>query len=148
MIRIERFRFEDKILRRQAFAIRTRVFVEEQHVDPKLEYDEFEKTSHHYLAFADGQPIGTARWRETPKGIKLERFAVLPEFRDHKTGAALLKMVLDDTVPLNKLIYLHSQIRAVPFYERHGFKIRGGSFFEAGMEHYLMVYSDAVVIKA
>ena len=62
------------------FAIRQTVFVEEQEVDPALEYDEFESGSHHYLVLKDNQPAGTARWRKTNKGVKLERFAVLPEF--------------------------------------------------------------------
>jgi predicted GNAT family N-acyltransferase len=140
MISIERFFFKDKALLQQAFAIRTKVFVEEQHVDPGLEYDEFEETAHHYLAHYDGQAIGTARWRETDKGIKLERFAVLPLFRNKNIGAEILKNTLEDTIPLNKKIYLHSQAAAVRFYESHGFIKSGDPFYEAGIEHYFMTY--------
>jgi predicted GNAT family N-acyltransferase len=140
MISIERFLFKDEAFRLKAFEIRTKVFVEEQHVAPELEYDEFEKTAHHYLVSLDGRAVGTARWRETPKGIKLERFAILLPFRNKNAGAKLLAAVLEDTIPSGKTIYLHSQIRAVPFYERHGFSKSGNSFFEAGIEHYLMTW--------
>ena len=59
------------------FNIRKNVFVIEQEVDPAKEYDEFEDSSTHFLASVEGSPAGTARWRFTKNGIKLERFAVL-----------------------------------------------------------------------
>jgi predicted GNAT family N-acyltransferase len=49
--------------------IRRRVFVEEQHVPEQDEYDEFENTARHFLAFFDSVPCGTARWRSTERGV-------------------------------------------------------------------------------
>jgi len=138
MINIEKFRFENESFRLMAFAIRTKVFVEEQHVDPKLEYDDFEEEAQHYLVFLNKKPVATARWRETEKGIKLERFAVLKEYRNTGVGAELLKVVVDDVKKTKKAIYLHAQLRAVPFYERHGFIKTGEPFTEANIEHYKM----------
>jgi predicted GNAT family N-acyltransferase len=138
MYEIKRFGFKDKELAELAFAIRRKVFVDEEGVDPKLEYDS-EEEAHHYLLLLGGKALATARWRETEKGIKLERFAVLPEFRNRGLGGIILKEVLNDVVPLNKTIYLHSQLRAVPFYERNGFVREGEVFYEAGLGHYLMV---------
>jgi predicted GNAT family N-acyltransferase len=140
MIKIVQFSYNEFTLRDLAFGIRTRVFVEEQHVDPELEYDEYEQAARHYLIYQDDQAVGTARWRETSKGIKLERFAVLPLWRNKDIGKEILKAVLEDTVPSGKRIYLHAQTRAVPFYERAGFIKRGVPFWEAGIEHYLMEY--------
>ena len=137
MIEVKRFNFSDSELAKQAFAIRRKVFVEEENVDPNLEYDH-EEDAHHYLLLLGRKAIATARWRETEKGIKLERFAVLPEFRNRGLGGIILKEVINDVVPLGKAIYLHSQLRAVPFYERHGFVKEGEIFYEAGMGHYLM----------
>jgi predicted GNAT family N-acyltransferase len=126
---------------RTAFAIRQKVFVEEQQVDPQLEYDEFEKDSRHFLATVDHLPAGTARWRKTEDGIKLERFAVFPEFRNQGVGSALLIHVLKDVGrPEGKLIYLHAQNQVIPFYEKHGFEISGGEFEEAGILHHKMIY--------
>ena len=137
MYDVKRFSFNDTALAEQAFAIRRRVFVEEEGVDPGLEYDH-EEEAHHYLLFLAIKPLATARWRETEKGIKLERFAVLPEFRNRGLGGVILKEVLKDVRQLGKTVYLHSQLRAVPFYERHGFIKKGAIFYEAGMGHYLM----------
>jgi predicted GNAT family N-acyltransferase len=139
MIENKRFTFEDKILAEQAFFIRRKVFVDEQGVDQKLEYDN-EEQSNHYLLLVAGKPIATARWRETEKGIKLERFAVLPEFRNRGFGEIILDAVLNDVRHLGKTIYLHSQVRAVSFYERNGFIKEGEMFIEAGIEHYYMKF--------
>ena len=139
MIEIKRFGFEDKELAEKAFQIRRKVFVEEQGVDPALEYDH-EQESHHYLMLLGEKPIGAARWRETPGGIKLERFAVLKEYRNRGLGEIILREVIKDVVPSGKKIYLHSQLKAVPFYERNGFVKMGDPFTEAGMKHYCMEY--------
>lgn len=135
---IERFRIHERPdLAREALRIRTEVFVEGQHVDPALEY-EFEEESYHYLLLLDETPVATARWRETGKGIKLERFATLGDQRGKGFGSLLLRAILDDTIPLNKKIYLHSQLTAADFYLKHGFIRSGDIFREAGIDHYTM----------
>ena len=140
MILVKSFSLPDKSMAEQAFAIRRAVFVEEQGIDSGLEYDH-EAEAHHYLALLDGKPIATARWRETETGIKLERFAVLAAFRRRGVGAQLLHVVLQEVTPAGKIIYLHAQLRAVPFYERHGFCKVGPQFNEADLAHYKMQYS-------
>lgn len=120
------------------FAIRQTVFVEEQEVDPVLEYDEFEEASVHFVAVIDDEPVGTARWRRTPNGIKLERFAVLPKYRNKGVGSVIVKTVLGD-LPEKTNVYLHSQVSACNLYNRFGFVPEGGQFEEAGIMHYKMV---------
>jgi predicted GNAT family N-acyltransferase len=125
-----------------AFTIREKVFVEGQGVPATLENDLHDRTdARHYLArTADGTPAGAARWRETENGVKLERFAVLESFRNQEIGAALLHAVLADVqaeLPDSE-IYLNAQLRAVPFYERHGFRKEGQVFEEANIQHYKM----------
>lgn len=127
----------------QAFKIRQKVFVEEQKVSKEEEYDEFEDTATHFLAFNDqNKAYGTARWRFTEKGIKLERFAVLKEERGGGTGSALVKKVLEDIAlhpnSNGKLIYLHAQLTAVPLYEKFGFRKEGDIFEECAIQHYKM----------
>jgi predicted GNAT family N-acyltransferase len=124
----------------QANKIRQRVFVEEQKVDPALEYDEYEESAVHYLLFTEGVAVATARWRETENGIKLERFATLASHRNKKLGALLLDDIMEDVLPLGKKIYLHSQLKAIPFYERQGFVKLGEQFSEAEIEHFRMEY--------
>jgi predicted GNAT family N-acyltransferase len=63
---------------------------------------------------------------------------MLKDFRNQGLGSELLKEVLNDVQKLDKKIYLHSQLMAVSYYERAGFKKVGDIFTEAGIEHYLM----------
>lgn len=120
------------------FAIRQTVFVEEQEVDPVLEYDEFEETSVHFVAMIGDEPVGTARWRRTPNGIKLERFAVLANHRNKGIGSAIVEAVLSD-LPNKNNVYLHAQLTACSLYSRFGFVPEGEQFEEAGIMHYKMV---------
>ena len=126
-----------------AFTIREKVFQQEQGVPAAKEHDEHDRRdARHYLArAADGTPAGAARWRETEHGVKLERFAVLPAFRNQEIGAALLHAVLADVRAErpDAGVYLNAQIRAVAFYERHGFHTEGEVFEEANIQHYKMV---------
>ena len=143
MIRIERFRISEKPeLAEMAFVIRQKVFVDEQQVDPDIEYDEHEEVAVHYLLFSDDVPVATARWRETDRGIKLERFATLKDHRNKGIGNHILDRVMDDILPLNKPIYLHSQVRAISFYERNGFVKEGNIFIEANIQHYRMTHKS------
>jgi predicted GNAT family N-acyltransferase len=139
MFTVKRFSIQDTLMAQKAFAIRKAVFVEEQGVDANLEYDH-EEEAHHYLLFLGAKPIATARWRETEKGIKLERFAVMPQFRNRGIGEIILKEVLQDVSSMGKRIYLHAQIKAVSFYERNGFYKIGEKFTEAGIEHFRMEF--------
>ena len=122
-----------------AYAIRREVFVQEQQVDEREEYDEYEPTASHFLAREHGQPVGTARWRFTDKGIKLERFAVRATHRNAGVGAALLMATLNHINQHpdaeGKTRYLHAQLTALPFYARHGFRETGDVFEEANILH-------------
>jgi predicted GNAT family N-acyltransferase len=128
-----------------AYLIREKVFVEEQMVPREEEIDGFENICHHYLAFdPTGKAIGTARWRRTENGFKLERFAILKDFRKMGVGSCLLeeilKEVLNERVDINEQIYLHAQIDAMPLYKKFNFKEQGGEFEECGIMHYKMTY--------
>jgi predicted GNAT family N-acyltransferase len=127
-----------------AFTIREKVFVGEQNVPADAEYDQHDRTSttRHYLARVDGQPAGAARWRPTENGVKLERFAVLAEFRNRGVGEALVHRVLADVraeAPDAAQVYMHAQLRAIPLYERTGFRKVGEMFEECDIQHYQMV---------
>ena len=120
-----------------AWAIRHEVFVIGQNCPEELEW-EHEEESIHYLALLDGEPVGTARWRETEKGIKLERFAVLSKARNKGVGSALVHTLTQELSSSGKLLYLHAQLEAAPLYSKFGFKPKGENFWEAGIEHVKM----------
>ncbi|SHL94712.1 GNAT family N-acetyltransferase [Hymenobacter psychrotolerans] len=127
-----------------ALTIRHTVFVLGQNVPADLENDAHDRTdATHYLALADdGTPCGAARWRVTENGVKLERFAVLADYRNQQAGAALLRQVLQDVQAAHPqaTVYLNAQLPAVRFYERHGFEKVGEMFEEGGLQHCKMVW--------
>jgi predicted GNAT family N-acyltransferase len=122
----------------KVFAIRREVFVGEQNCPPELEW-EFEEESTHFLATVDGIPAGASRWRKTVNGYKLERFAVLKDFRGLGVAQKLVQAVLDDLPSDADYIYLNAQILAMGLYEKFGFVKEGPQFEEAGIQHFKMV---------
>jgi len=139
MITVESFTYDNQQKFDLALNIRTEVFVKEQKVDARLEFDGKDPEATHYLSFCNDAPAGTARWRKTDNGIKLERFAVLSQYRSQLVGLALLEAVLKDVKGLHPNIYLNSQKSAIGFYLRYGFVRVGEPFFEAGIEHIKMI---------
>lgn len=128
----------DQGVLQEAFRIRREVFVLEQKVDESEEY-EFEDESTHFIAMIDGQYAGTARWRITDKGVKLERFAVKKEFRSLGIGSHLLSTIINDIPEQYHYLYLHAQITAMGLYSKYNFVVEGDLFEEAGIKHYKMV---------
>jgi predicted GNAT family N-acyltransferase len=122
----------------KVFAIRKVVFVEEQNCPPDLEWEN-EDVSHHFLAMSDHQPCGACRWRKTDNGYKLERFAVLKEFRGKGVGRALVATLLSDLPSDADYIYLNAQLDAMGLYAKFGFVAEGDQFEEAGIQHFKMV---------
>ncbi|MDT8308328.1 MAG: GNAT family N-acetyltransferase [Bacteroidales bacterium] len=141
-IEIKKFTTNQCALFALANKIRTAVFVQEQGVPKDLEYDEHDQTAHHYLLYLNNKPIATARWRQTAHGIKLERFAMLPDYRNQGIGTVLLSEVIKDTSKQGVVVYLHAQADAVNYYSRAGFRITGAAFEEAGIMHYPMSLAE------
>ena len=130
----------DEIALNKVFAIRKTVFVEEQNCPPELEWEN-EDVSVHFLAKYNNEDAGACRWRKTEKGYKLERFAVLKEFRGKGIAQEMIKAVLNDLPEDAHYIYLHAQLTAVPLYQKMGFVTEGDQFEEAGIQHYKMIYT-------
>jgi predicted GNAT family N-acyltransferase len=125
----------------EAFPIREEVFIQEQRVPPELELDEFDPISSHALAYEGGQCIGTGRLVHLDNGqAQIGRMAVLARFRGQGVGKQILSELLElaKREGASKLI-LHSQITAIPFYEKLGFKAEGPSYEEAGITHRNMI---------
>jgi predicted GNAT family N-acyltransferase len=119
--------------RKSLRAIREEIFVREQSVPDEMEWDEFDEQSLHVVAIADGVPIGTGRL--LPDG-HIGRMAVLREWRGQGVGSALLTTLIETARRLGmSRVVLNAQIRALPFYLRHGFQARGEEFLDAGIAH-------------
>ena len=122
----------------QSFAIRRQVFCIEQNVSEEIEMDEFDEDATHILAYIDNKPIGTARWRFTEDGAKMERFAVLIEYRGKGVGETLVNYTLGKLKDYD-YIYLNAQESVIKFYEKFGFDVVGDRFYEADIPHKMMI---------
>lgn len=117
--------------------IRHEVFVVEQKVPKQLEWDGEDEACHHALAFIDGHCVGTGR---LSREGKIGRMAVLRPARGLGVGSALLEKLVSMAVGAGmEQVYLHAQIHALAFYERHGFIAEGPEFDEADIPHQHMV---------
>lgn len=121
--------------------IRHRSFVEEQGVPQELEMDGQDASSRHFAVAADGKIIATCRVRLLGSAAKIERVAVLKDFRKLGIGRVLMKYILQEFGKTGdiQLFKLSAQTHAMPFYEKLGFKKRGNEYMDAGMPHYDMV---------
>lgn len=118
--------------------IRTAVFIEEQHVPVKLEWDGLDEACTQLLALHNIAPdsieaVATARM--TGDG-KIGRMAVLKAWRGQGIGSRLLEamIVVARRAQLPQVV-LDAQVSAIPFYQRFDFEVISESFMDAGMEH-------------
>ena len=118
-------------------SVREPVFVIEQKIDAREEFDAIDPICDHILAQDnDGRAIGTGR---IDAHGKIGRIAVLSEWRRSGVGRAILKKALE--LARDKgfgRVYLFAQVSAMGFYEREGFSGYGDRFSEAGIEHRAM----------
>ncbi|WP_231971231.1 GNAT family N-acetyltransferase [Polynucleobacter necessarius] len=123
------------------FLIRETVFVQEQGVPVVLELDEFDLSATHALAYEGTQSAGTGRLVNLGSGeFQIGRMAVLSRFRGRGLGGKILEKLIDlaKSQGASKII-LHSQVSAIPFYEKLGFQAEGSIFDEAGIAHRNMI---------
>ena len=121
--------------------IREKVFIMEQNVPEDVEIDQYEDSSNHIVALLDEEFIGTARWRKTEDGIKLERFAVLKEKRGLGIGKKLVEFILEK-IKNEPFVYLHAQDHVISFYKKFGFIPVGDHFYEGGISHQKMIWKQ------
>ena len=117
--------------------VRFAVFVDEQGVPPELERDDNDDDAYHVVATAgEDKALGTARLLANGH---IGRMAVLATARGRGIGSALLRHLLDTARDQGLTqVFLHAQLRAVAFYERHGFVAHGPVFDDAGIDHRAM----------
>lgn len=123
-------------------SIRRIVFIQELNIPEHMEIDDNEDLATYVLAKVEGKNVGTARWRETNSGIKLERFAVLNKYRSYGVGTAMTKFILKQ-LDQSKLIYLNAQESAISFYQKLGFDSIGSMFDEVGIAHQKMIFPNS-----
>lgn len=119
----------DAASREACFAIRRRVFIEEQQIPEAEEWDEADATATHVLARDGDRPAATARMTVSGVSAKIGRVAVLPAYR----GTGLGRRIMEYMMTLAREarctgVVLEAQVYAIPFYERLGFVAEGPEF--------------------
>ena len=122
--------------RRAIESVRRRVFVDEQEIPEKDEFDAEDAYSVHVLARLNRDPVGTGRLN--PAG-KIGRIAVIAGLRGRGIGSQILGQLLEEARRLGiREPFLHAQVQAVTFYGKFGFSREGEVFDEAGIPHVRM----------
>jgi len=121
--------------------VREAVFIDEQHVPRKLEFDERDALCRHVLAFDGTAPVGTGRL-DLDYGGKVGRVAVLATHRRSGVGALVMQRLHEIArAQRQPRLWCHAQLTAVPFYERLGYVSSGPVFIEADIDHVRMEYT-------
>ena len=113
--------------------IRTTVFVDEQGIDARIDFDGLDEVATHVLVLSQNKAIATGRMLDDGH---IGRIAVLKEYRKQGVGAKVLQALLVNAQAKGFVrVYLGSQIHAADFYKKLGFSICGEVFMDAGLEH-------------
>ena len=117
--------------------VRHAVFVVEQKVDESLEWDGSDVGCTHVLAIsADGHPNATGRISN--EGI-IGRMAVLKAWRGQSVGRAVLAKLIEIASEKKMTrLKLSSQLHAIPFYQKQGFRQHGDIYLDANIQHQTM----------
>ncbi len=124
-----------------AFAVRRHVFIDEQGIDPSIEWDGKDDAAVHAIAISGTETIGTGRFVDAGERgvVKIGRMAVLPEYRRRGVGATLLRVLEEEATARGAhRAMLHAQTYVSAFYVARGYTPEGERFEEAGIEHIAM----------
>jgi len=120
----------------EVLKIREIVFVKGQNCPWECEMDGLDEEAEHIIVKYCGKTIGCARIRFLGNRAKLERVALLKEYRGRGFGKEMMKYLIRHCKRRKvEEIFLHSQLYVKDFYKKFGFKPRGKTFMEAGIEH-------------
>lgn len=124
-----------------AYEVRRRVFTDEQGIAEELVFARDENTDEiNVIVRGDSNTIGTARVVfPNADTAKLERMAVLPDYRDRGIGKGIISFLHAELKWRGiKHTVLHAQHQVVGFYKKYGYRETGQPFEEAGIRHVKM----------
>jgi predicted GNAT family N-acyltransferase len=125
---------------RAALALRHDVFCVEQGVPEYEELDGRDQEGIHLAAIADdGELVATCRLLQVGSTVQFSRLAVRADARRAGIATKLLELADSETKAMGaRRLVLHAQTYARRLYERAGYRARGRTFTEAGIEHIAM----------
>lgn len=139
--------YEPRVIKKEDFsgarAVREQVFCDEQGFAHEIEIDEFDEFPEnvtHVAAYDGARAIATGRVINYGGGyFKLGRIAVLPQYRGLSVGADIVRKLIEIARASGAdKITVDSQIQAIPFYEKLGFKAFGEPHPDGHVMHRFM----------
>lgn len=124
---------------RLAMDLRRRVFCEEQGVPVRDEVDGRDPEGLHLIAVEGARVVGACRLIFQGTTTQFSRLAVEADCRRRGIATALLEAAdAASRAKRSRKIVLHAQTYAVELYENAGYRTRGTTFRDAGIEHIAM----------
>ena len=119
-----------------AFALRRRVFIEEQRVPEEEEYDARDETATHVAVMSGDLAVGTGRVSVEGDLAHIQRIAVDARWRRRGVGC-LVMGALEETARQRGATRARvaGQLQATPFYASLGYVAWGDVFLDAAIEH-------------
>jgi predicted GNAT family N-acyltransferase len=122
-----------------ALALRHAVFCVEQGVPEHEERDGRDGEALHLVALAEGRVVAACRVLLVGDTSQFSRLAVERAMRRRGIATALLRAADAETLAAGgRRVLLHAQTYARALYEQAGYRPRGRTFREAGIEHIAM----------
>jgi putative N-acetyltransferase (TIGR04045 family) len=124
---------------RESFALRKKVFVEEQHLFSRTDRDRHDRQAIHIVALCNGAIVGTVRVHQQKDGSWLgSRLAVVQQFRG-RVGKLLIQKAVE-VVKKNgaQQFCAHILMRNVPLFKRLGWVTAGPVFIYRSQPHQTM----------
>ena len=122
--------------------IRKTVFTNEIGVSESELFDEYDEYCDHFIIFDGKNVVGSVRFVSFGKTIKLERMAILQEFRRKNYGKNAILQLREFYNSLGYAqIFLDSIYSVMGFYKKCGFLGQGEIFRRVGIDHIRMSLS-------
>jgi len=119
--------------------IRKNVFTGELGISESELFDEHDKVCDHFIIFDGKNAVGVVRFVQINQDIKLERMAILQEFRTKNHGKNCISQLREyyHTKNYSKM-FLDSIYSVRNFYKKCGFIEEGEIFQRVGIDHIRM----------
>ncbi|PSW45072.1 GNAT family N-acetyltransferase [Photobacterium leiognathi] len=116
--------------------VREQVFIQEQQIDPEIEFDNLDSAAVHVLVMDGEQPLGTGRILADGH---IGRIAIMKAARGQGLGAKVVQALVEYAQQQGyPRVDLGAQTHAVDFYRKLGFMPYGDEFMEANIPHQAM----------
>ncbi|WP_419209564.1 GNAT family N-acetyltransferase [Photobacterium leiognathi subsp. mandapamensis] len=116
--------------------VREQVFIQEQQIDPEIEFDNLDSAAVHVLVMDGEQPLGTGRILSDGH---IGRIAIMKAARGQGLGAKVVQALVEYAQQQGyPRLDLGAQTHAVDFYRKLGFMPYGDEFMEANIPHQAM----------